>query len=193
MPDLAQWADTLYLRAFSALKIPMIGFLRPSVVEMDDEHCVVRIPLRRRSRNHLRTMYFGALCAGADCAGGIIAMRQIRRRGDKVTFLFKDFSAEFLRRAEGDVLFTCVQGRKLIELVERAEDSPERVEDTVDVVATVPDKLGDEPVARFQLTISLKRRGTSKGSSSHAKPQSNAKPQRGPGWYEAPGRLPGSR
>jgi len=158
MPDLARWADTIYLRAFSALKIPMIAYLRPSVVEMDDDHCVVRIPLGRRTRNHLRTMYFGALCAGADCAGGIIAMRQINRRGGKVKFLFKDFSADFLKRAEGDVLFTCVQGRKLIDLVERAEAADERVEDTVDVVATVPDKLGDEPVARFQLTISLKRR-----------------------------------
>ena len=37
-------------------------------------------------------------------------------------------------------------------------ESGEREEATVNVTATVPDKLGDEPVARFQLTLSLKRR-----------------------------------
>jgi hypothetical protein len=75
-----------------------------------------------------------------------------------VHFLFKDFHAEFLKRAEGDVYFTCEQGEMLTELVHRAEASGDREEAAVDVVATVPDRLGDEPVARFQLTISLKRR-----------------------------------
>jgi len=158
MPDLARIKDTLHLRAYAALRIPMIAFLRPSVAQMDDERCVIRIPMCHRTRNHLNSMYFGVLCAGADCAGGLIAFRQIQRRGNKVAFVFKDFHAEFLKRAEGDVLFTCEQGRQLVDLVELAERSDERVEETVHVVATVPDKLGDEPVARFQLTISLKRR-----------------------------------
>jgi len=29
---------------------------------------------------------------------------------------------------------------------------------TVPVIATVPSKLGDEPVARFELTLSLKKK-----------------------------------
>ncbi len=150
--------DTLYLRAYTLLRIPLIAYMRPSVVQMDDHRCVVRIPLTRRTRNHLETMYFGALCAGADVAGGIIAMRRIQQAGSQVHFLFKDFRAEFLKRAEGDVYFTCEQGEMLTELVRRAGASDERVEQTVDVVATVPDRLGDEPVARFQLTISLKKK-----------------------------------
>jgi hypothetical protein len=40
----------------------------------------------------------------------------------------------------------------------RTLESGEREEATVHVVATVPSKLGDEPVARFELTLSLKRR-----------------------------------
>ncbi len=149
---------TAYLRAFSWLKIPLIAWLRPTVVELSDSRCVIRFPLGRRSRNHLASMYFGVLCVGADCAGGIIAMRTIRKRGSEVAFVFKDFQARFLKRAEGDVLFTCEQGEALRELVLRAEASAERVEETVRVVATVPDQLGEEPVAEFDLTISLKRR-----------------------------------
>lgn len=91
-------------------------------------------------------------------AGGLIVMNMIRVRRSRVSFLFKDFQAQFLKRAEGDVVFTCHDGQKLAALLERAETSGEREEDTVEVVATVPDKLQDEPVATFALTISMKKR-----------------------------------
>jgi len=75
-----------------------------------------------------------------------------------VAFLFKDFHADFLKRAEGAVVFTCNDGEKLGRLLLQAEESGEREEDSVQVVATVPEKLGDEPVAVFNLTISMKSR-----------------------------------
>jgi len=157
MPELAKIKDTAYLWGYTLLRIPMIAFLRPVVVEMSDRRCEIRIPLAHRTRNHLNTMYFGVLCAGADCAGGLVAFRQIQKRRSKVAFVFKDFHAEFLKRAEGDVHFICTQGRAMAALVQRAIDAPgTRVEEAVEVIATVPSKLGDEPVARFELTISLK-------------------------------------
>jgi acyl-coenzyme A thioesterase PaaI-like protein len=150
--------ETIFLRLWAFRHIPSLFFLRPSVEEFTSEKVVVRIRLRRRSRNHLGSMYFGALCAGADSAGGLIAMRTIQRRKAKVSLIFKNFQAEFLRRAEGDVHFTCADGEALRSLVDRAIASDERVEATVRVTATVPSLLGDEPVARFILTISLRRR-----------------------------------
>jgi acyl-coenzyme A thioesterase PaaI-like protein len=150
--------ETFFLRAFGFFKIPLLFFLRPSVVELSGERCVVRIPLGRRSRNHLGSMYFGALAAGADCAGGLMAMRMIRDGGGRVSLVFKDFQAEFLKRPESDVLFTCDQGLEIAELVRKATDSEERQNLPVRITATCPDKLGDEPVAKFTLTLSLKKR-----------------------------------
>ncbi len=157
-PTLHQLKQTAYLRLFGLLKIPLIAYLRPTVVELSDERCVIRFPLRRRAKNHLRSMYFGALCIGADCAGGAIAIQRIHQSGAPVSFVFKDFQASFRKRAEGDVVFTCEEGPKLNELVKKAIESGEREEDAVRVIATVPDKMGDEPVAEFSLTISLKRK-----------------------------------
>lgn len=154
----SRFKNTWLLRLFGLTRIPMLWFLRPTVEEVTADKCVVRIPLRRASRNHLRSMYFGALCAGADCAGGLIAMNLIEESGEPVAFVFKDFKADFMKRAEGDVFFTCHDGANLKALVEQAISSGEREEATVSVVATVPAKLGDEPVAKFELTISLKRR-----------------------------------
>ena len=158
MPNWTNIKATWSIRLFALAKIPMIALVRPTVVQADSEVCIVRIPLSWVVKNHLRTMYFGALCIGADMAGGLIVMNMIRARRSKVAFLFKDFNAEFLKRAEGATVFTCRDGKKLAALLERAEASGEREEDTVEVIATVPEKLQDEPVAVFKLTISMKKR-----------------------------------
>ena len=104
-------------------------------------------------------MYFGTLCIGADIAGGIMAQRHLDRLKDrKGSLIFKDFKANFLKRAEGQTLFTCNDGARIQEAVTRAAESLERVDLPVYVTATVPSKFGDEPVAKFELTLSLKVR-----------------------------------
>jgi len=151
-------SETMRLRLWTLTKIPLLFFLRPSVVTVTERATVIRIPLTRRSRNHLGSMYFGALCAGADLAGALTAMRRIEASGRRISLIFKDVKAQFLKRAEGDVLFSCEDGQAVAALVARAIQSGEREEVPVRVVATVPDKLGAEPVAEFVLTLSLKRR-----------------------------------
>ena len=158
METLARLKETLSLRLFAYTKIPMLAYIRPKVIQLDESRCVIRLPLNNRSRNHLGSMYFGALCAGADLAGGLAAMRLIQKSAPGVAFVFKDFDAQFLKRAEGAVFFTCDDGVSMLDLVTEADRTGERVEEAVNVVATVPDKLGDEPVAKFRLTISLKKR-----------------------------------
>jgi acyl-coenzyme A thioesterase PaaI-like protein len=152
--------DTFLLRAFG-VKIPLLLFATPSVVELTDDRCEIKIPLNRRTKNHLGSMYFGALSIGADCAGGMIAFRMIEKSGVGVSLIFKDFQAEFLKRAEGDVHFSCENGKEISELVERTIETGERQNLSVQVTATVPSKVGIEPVARFVLTLSLKRKNRS--------------------------------
>ena len=62
-----QWK--LFLLGF--FKIPIIGFTRPKLITIDEENISVKIKLNRRTKNHLNSMYFGALAVGADIAGGI--------------------------------------------------------------------------------------------------------------------------
>jgi hypothetical protein len=85
-------------------------------------------------------------------------MRRIDASGRRVSLIFKDVTARFLRRAEGDVLFSCDEGDAIADLVARAIETGEREERPVRIVATVPEKLGAEPAAEFVLTLSLKRR-----------------------------------
>ncbi|MFC1811288.1 DUF4442 domain-containing protein [Thermodesulfobacteriota bacterium] len=152
------WLATIALRHFGFFKIPLLFFVRPSIIELSDDTVVVKVPLRRRTRNHLGSMYFGALAIGADCAAGLIAMKRIQESPQSISLIFKSLKAEFLKRAEGDVYFICNQGRKISDLVAAAEASDQRVESPVEVVATVPDQFQEDPVARFTLVLSLKKK-----------------------------------
>lgn len=150
--------NTLALWIFGGLKVPLILYCRPRVTTLSQARVIIRIPLRRRTRNHLRSMYFGVLAVGADCAGGILAMFLIRKSRQPISLVFKTFSAEFLRRPEGDVDFECCDGAAITDLVHRAATTGERVETTVLVTATCPKIDPRTPVARMQLTLSLKLR-----------------------------------
>lgn len=154
--------DNLFLRLFALSKIPLIWYVRPRIVTLDDDQVVIVVPLRRRNKNHHGTMYFGALAIGADLAAGLVAMGTIeevrRETGTKISFVFKDVSARFLRRPDGDVHFTCHENAAVRALIQRAIASGAREELAVPVTCTVPSTTGDEPVAEFVLTISVKKK-----------------------------------
>lgn len=149
--------ETLFIRAFGLARVPVIAFLGPNVIDISDRRAVIEIPLDWRSRNHLRSMYFGALCVGADLAGGIMALRLARACGVKLSFVFKDMRANFLKRAEGDVHFTCEDGDLIAQALARTQATGDRQNCGVFVRATVPGKNPDESVAEFWMTLSLKR------------------------------------
>ncbi len=150
--------ETLYIRTLAAQRIPMLFLAGPSVRELDRERATIRIPLNWLTRNHLGSMYIGALVCGADLAAGLLAQQHIRRAPRPVSLVFQDLRAEFLRRPDGDCFFTCAEGAVAEALVAQALDSAERVSAPLSVVARVPSRSGEEPVARFTLTLSLKAR-----------------------------------
>ncbi len=149
--------ETLFVRAL-ALKIPMFLWLGPRVLALDDDGCAIEIPFGWRSRNHLNSMYVGALCAGADLASGLNAAKLIQERHRHVKLVFADMRCEFLKRADGDVVFRSRDGRRVAEAMREADATGDRVTLPIKVVATVPRKYGDEPVARFTMGLSLKRK-----------------------------------
>jgi acyl-coenzyme A thioesterase PaaI-like protein len=140
------------------LKIPAILWAAPRVLELDDEGCAIEVPLGFRTRNHVGSLYVGVLAAAADLAAGLNAYRAIRRGHRDVVPVFKELHADFLKRADGDTVFRSRQGREVAQAVARADETDERVTLPVEVVATVPGKYGEDPVARFTMGLSLRTR-----------------------------------
>ncbi len=159
----ATFRNTTFLRMFTFWKIPLIFWVSPVVEELSETTTRVRIPLNRRTKNHLKSMYFGVLCTGADCAGGLAAMKYIFESGVEVSLAFKEFKAQFLKRAEADVVFECHQGIEIKEFVKRVLASDERHNFPVIIKAYCPSlPEANLPVAEFELMLSLKRKSKTK-------------------------------
>jgi len=148
----------LRFRLIGLFKIRMIGFVSAKLVKYTSEKTVIRVPLNRRTRNHLGSVYFGALAVGADVTGAWIAFDHLARSKKNVSIAFKDMKAEFLKRADGDVHFTCLDGLKVADAFGQTLSDGERKNVGLEVVATVPSKYGDEPVATFNMTLSMRYR-----------------------------------
>lgn len=134
-------------------QIPLIGYVKPKLLQLDEDIVRLKIPLRRRSRNHLKSMYFGALAVGADVAAGIHAFYFAEKSGVKVSFAFKAVKGEFLQRAMTDVVFESKDGALVKAAFDEALKSGERVNKPVKVTAF---NTMNEPVAEFELVISIK-------------------------------------
>jgi len=156
LTDPKKLMGTLFLRYFGLTKVRMLWFISPELIYWTDEQVKIRVPLNRKTRNHLHCMYFGALAAGADLAAGFHAFAEIRRVGKPISFIFKNMQSNFLKRAEGDVVFQVDDGILIRDLVTKAVETGERVDLPVHVKAMCPEKLGEEIVAEFTLTLSLK-------------------------------------
>ncbi len=131
--DLQRLKANLALRLFAWRYIPVIGFCAPVIEEMSAKALRIRIPLGWRTRNHLGSMYFGALATGADLVGGLLVMEKGRQRRKKVHFAFKDVQGEFLKRPEGDVQFDCAAGEEIDAMIDESLASGQRINRPIQV------------------------------------------------------------
>ena len=77
------------IRKFGLLKAPLIWLCRPKVIEHTDEKIEMAIRLRRRTKNHLGSMYFGALAVGADVQEDSLQWIPLRKVDDKFNLFLK--------------------------------------------------------------------------------------------------------
>lgn len=149
---------TAFVHMYGLLKIPLVLFVSPRVVESSPTRFVLKVPLSYRTKNHLGSMYFGALGIGAELSIAAAAVIAIAESKQKIDFVFKDFKAEYLKRGAGDVHFICEEVATVYDLIERAKTNPDRLESKMRGYAVVPSVDPNEKVMTFELTLSVRNR-----------------------------------
>ena len=135
------------------VKIPLIGYTNPKLLSIDTQSVRVKIKLRRRTKNHLNSMYFGALAVGADIAGGIQVFYFSKMIGREISFAFKGMNAEFIKRAESDIIFESNQGLLVKAAIDKSIAEKSRVNETIKVLAKNDQ---NEVVAKFEMIVSVR-------------------------------------
>lgn len=145
---------TLLMKLFGLTQVPLLFAVRPKVIELSDTRCVVCLPFKRRVKNHLGSVYFGAQAIGADTCVGMLAMDKIQKSQKNISLVFKDFKANFIKRAVGEMLFICDDGKAITELVNEVIETKERRHKTIKAHGRVHGEI----VSEFELTLSLKEK-----------------------------------
>jgi len=154
---MAYFKENLTLKVFSFFRNPLISYVSPKIVEVTEKRCVLKVRLKRRTRNFLGTMFLGALTTGADVAAGLPIILESFRLKKKISFAVKMLECSFLKAAKSDVYFYVENTDQIRNFVHELLANPGvRKEHTVEVTAKCPDTSGDETVARFTVLYSGK-------------------------------------
>jgi acyl-coenzyme A thioesterase PaaI-like protein len=135
------------------LYIPILGYTKPKLIFLSEKEVRMKIKLRWRTKNHLKSMYFGALAVGADTAAGLHAFSISRAQNLKMSLAFKAVEGQFLKRAETDVIFVCKQGKLVADCLKESAKTGERINQELLIEAF---NTHEELVAIFKMTLSVK-------------------------------------
>lgn len=138
-----------------SLSTPMIRFLKPEIILINNNKCIIEIKLNRKSKNTWNTMFFGAIATGIDLTGGFLASDIASK--SSVGVLYKDVQIKFLRRVDGDIKFHCNDGINIKKAVEDALSSGKRININVSITGFVDNYSITEPVVSAEATLSFKK------------------------------------
>jgi len=150
-PSLTKMQWNLWL--FGWIKIPMIAFCRPRIVQWDENRIVIRIKRSRRTNNHLKSMYVGVMMVGADLAAGMHAFAFSVSQKKKISLAFKSCDAQFYKRTESHVFFESNAGEIVQEMIQNSLSTGERMNRII--LVSVKD-IHHELLAEIKMEISLK-------------------------------------
>ncbi len=124
------------------------------IVSLTHLEASVSIPYGWRTQNPFRSIYFAALAGAGELSTGVLGLVAMQNRKD-ISMLVVKQEAEFFKKANNTITFTCSQGQEVIDTVHKAMDTGEACPITMTSVGRNPE---GEAVCEVRITWSFKRR-----------------------------------
>ncbi len=125
------------------------------VKELARNKCTTSIPYKRLNKNPFKSTYFAVLSMGAEFSTAASCSLAVSDKKPSVALIIVDLKATFLKKATDRVYFTCEDGDKAFEAVDRCISSGEAETATLKSVGKMNDGT---TVAEFEFTWSFKQR-----------------------------------
>jgi hypothetical protein len=110
----------LMFELFLLGRLPM-GFLAGlKVKSVSTEKCQITVPYRWLNQNPFRSTYFAVLSMAAEMSTGMLGMMMTNESDPSVSMLVTRVDSEFVKKATGITTFTCTDGMKINEAIEKA-------------------------------------------------------------------------
>ena len=141
------------LHLFLFLKIPISWIAGVRLKEMNDEICMTKVKFGWLNQNPFNSMFWAVQGMAAEFSTGFLCAEKIRKSGKKISMLVVHNQAEFTKKAVGRVTFSCLQGKELDAVLQKAIETGEG--QTLTMFSEGKDQKGDL-VSKFAFTWSFK-------------------------------------
>ena len=149
-------ANVRKLNTFTFFKLPAALWTGVRVRFIDEEKAVVTVKHSWRNQNPFRSMFWAVQGMAAELTTGVLVMEQIRKSGKRISMLVANNNATFTKKATGKITFTCTDGGKVRDAVQRAIDTGEGQTLWMQSIGVNAEGL---PVSTFNFEWTLKLKG----------------------------------
>lgn len=137
-------------------KILPMGFLSGMrVTELTDEKCSVSVPYKRKNKNPFKSTFWAVLGMAAEMSSGALVTMYTFKQKPSIAMLVVSCTGEFVKKATDITTFTCNDGIKVKEAIQKAVETKEA--QVIECSMSGKNKAG-EVVANFTFTWSVKAR-----------------------------------
>lgn len=98
---------------FLLAKLPAAYLCRVRLKEINDQGCVVRIRESWINRNPFNSIYFAAQSMAAELSTGTLVMKELQQSGHAFSMLITTCKMNFVKKAKGEIIFSCHQGEEV--------------------------------------------------------------------------------
>lgn len=138
---------------FLLFKLPSAWICGVRIRSMSETSCMTTVRHKWINQNPFRSMFWAVQGMAAELSTGALVMGSVRHSEHKISTLVVQNKASFTKKATGLITFTCTDGDRVHDAIERTHASGEG--QTFWMTATGVDEAGDV-VSTFDFEWSVK-------------------------------------
>lgn len=141
------------INSFMFFKLPLGWLSGMRVKSLNETTCVVKIRHKWINQNPFRSMFWAAQGMAAEMSTGVLVMQEIEASKKNVSMLVTHQESNFFKKATGNIVFTCNDGKKVKQAIQKSIETKEG-----QVVHLIAEGKNEEGivVSKFSFEWSLK-------------------------------------
>jgi|TARA_Y100000588_G_scaffold68055_2_gene69134 hypothetical protein len=100
-------------------KLPSAWLCGVRVKEISEKTCTTTVKHKWINQNPFNSMFWAVQGMAAELSTGAMVINQIRESGKKISMLVANNKASFTKKATGKITFTCKDGHKIADAIEK--------------------------------------------------------------------------
>ncbi len=140
---------------FMMKSLPMGWIAGLRVRELNTTKCITSVPFKYLTKNPFKSTYFAVQSMAAELSTATPCLLAITGQKPSIAFIIVDLKAKFSKKATDRIYFTCEDGDRAFNAVERCIQTGEATEATFRTIGKMKDGT---VVSEFEFTWSFKQR-----------------------------------